>query len=139
MWCVLPDVFKGATERIVSLLGYQDPIIIKLLETKTMTEFAATYGVAIGSLTRWKNEIETSDEYMADVRKSFKPLTKNVVAALYRKMLEEGDGPRFTAYFKVIEGWREQLGIEHSGNVGDGLEPEEREALDRLLEKNTKI
>lgn len=137
MWCVLPDIFKGAPERITSLLGVMDPVTIELLGIPTMTRFAEEFGCSVHTLTRWKREVEESDQYMDDVRRAMRPLTKNVMAALYRKMLEEGDGPRFTAWMKVVEGWREQLGVEHSGTVGDSLSPEERDALDKLIAKNT--
>lgn len=137
MWCVLPETFKGAPDRITDLLGVKDQTTLKLLATGTITAFSATYNVGLGTLFKWKKEIEESVEYQKEVDRFFKPLTKNVTAALYRKMLEEGDAPRFMAWMKVIEGWKEQLGIDHSGSVGDGLTPEERTALDNLLAKNT--
>lgn len=137
LWCTLPDTFKGAPERITALLGITDEVTLKVLEISTMQQFASTFGVIPQTLSRWRREIETSSDYMDDVKRQMKPLTKNVMAALYRKLIEEGDGPRFTAWMKVVEGWREQLGIEHSGSVSDGLSDEEKKALDDLIKKNT--
>lgn len=137
IWCLLPDIFKGAPDRITEMLGYQDQTTLELLKIKNMQAFATEFGLNPPTLSKWRGEIENDDSYIDEVKKAFKPLTKNVMASLYRKVLEEGDGPRVVAYMKIIEGWREQLGIEHTGTIGDGLTPEERKALDELLAKNT--
>jgi len=137
MWCVLPDQFKGAPERITQLLGITDSITLELLNIATMQQFAEEFGVMPPTLSRWRKDIETSNEYMTDVKRVFKPLTRNLIAALYRKAMEEGDAQRFTAWMKIVEDWREQLGIEHSGDIGEGLTEEERKAIDHLIAKNT--
>lgn len=137
IWCVLPDVFKGMPERITELLGITDPITLELLAIKNNAQFAETFGCGTHTLSRWRKEVEGGDDYAENVRKVFKPLTRNLVASLYRKAIEEGDAARFKIYMQVIEGWREQLGLEHSGEVELGLTPEERGAVDRLIEKNT--
>jgi len=136
MWCVLPDTFKGAPERITELLGITDSVTMELLKIKTMQQFADEFGVIPQTLSRWRKEVETSNDYLTEVKRTFKPLTKNLMAALYRKGLKEGDAQRMLAYMKIVEDWREQLGIEHSGTVGEGLSPEEKAALDNLLKKN---
>jgi hypothetical protein len=137
MWCVLPDQFKGAPERITSLLGITDSVTLELLAIPTMQAFATEFGVIPPTLSRWRRDIETGSDYMTDVKRVFKPLTRNLIAALYRKAMEEGDAQRFTAWMKIVEDWREQLGIEHSGDIGEGLTEEERKAIDHLIAKNT--
>lgn len=137
MWCVLPDTFKGKPERITELLGISDSVTIELLRISTMQQFANEFGVIPQTLSRWRKEIETGNDYLAEVKRTFKPLTKNLMASLYRKGLEEGDAQRMLAYMKIVEDWREQLGIEHSGDIGEGLTEEERKAIDHLIAKNT--
>mgnify|MGYP001608886026 CR=1 FL=1 len=137
MWCVLPDTFKGAPERITQLLGITDPVTIELIEIATMKQFAEIFGCSIHSLTRWRREIETSNDYLNDVKRAFRPLTKNFMLSLYRKGLEEGDPQRFKVWMQIVEDWREQLGIEHSGDIGEGLTDEEKKAIDHLIAKNT--
>lgn len=137
-WCMLPDTFRGAPERITALLGITDATTLELLGIATMKQFSEEFGCSIYTLTNWRKDIETSSDYFSEVKKIFKPLTKNIVASLYRKAIEEGDAQRFSIWMKIIEDWREQLGIEHSGDIGDGLSVEEKKALDNLLLKNTK-
>jgi|CXWL01.1.fsa_nt_gi transposase-like protein len=137
MWCVLPDTFKGKPERITELLGITDNITIQLLAISTMQQFADEFGVIPQTLSRWRKDIETGNDYLAEVKRTFKPLTKNLMASLYRKGLEEGDAQRMLAYMKIVEDWREQLGIEHPGDIGEGLTEEERKAIDHLIQKNT--
>lgn len=138
LWCTLPDIFKGMPQRITELLGITDPVTLEVLAIKSMTDFAEIFKCSVNSLTRWRREVENDDNYFTEVKRQFKPLTRNLVAALYRKAIEEGDAQRFKVYMQIIEGWREQLGIDHSGSVVEGLTNEERGALDNLISKNTK-
>lgn len=137
MWCVLPDQFKGTPDRITTLPGITDSITLELLKISTMQQFAEEFGVHPPTLSRWRKDVETSNEYMTDVKRVFKPLTRNLIAALYRKAMEEGDAARFAVWMKIVEDWREQLGIEHSGDIGDGLTDEEKKTIDSLIAKNT--
>ena len=136
MWLILPDQFKGLPERMTELLGINDEDSLELLKIKTMQAFAQEFGVIPQTLSRWRKEIESNDDFLKGVKGEMRKLTKNVMAALYRKVLEEGDGTRVMAWMKIVEDWREQLGVEMSGHVGDGLTPEERKALDDLIAKN---
>lgn len=138
MWMTLPDQFKGAPERITALLGINDPVLLELLKYPTMQSFAEEFGVIPATLSRWRGEMESGGDFLNDVKKEMRKLTRNVIGSLYRKMLEDGDATRAMAWMKIVEDWREQLGIEHSGDIGDGLSVEEKKALDHLLLKNTK-
>lgn len=138
MWLVLPDVFRGMPERITELLGISDKMTLALLSIKTMDAFAEEFSIHAPTLSLWRKELENNSEFFMSVKKEFRKLTKNLIAAMYRKAIEEGDAARFTAWMKIVEDWKEQFGMEHSGSVGDGLSPEEKKALDDLLAKNTK-
>ena len=137
MWVTLPDQFKGMPERLTSLLGITDEVTLEVLKMTSMKAFAEEYGVIAQTLSRWRRELERSDDYLPQVKDHMKKLTKNLMAALYRKAMEEGDAPRFTAWMKIIEGWREQLGVETDIRVHN-LSDEERKKLDELISKNTK-
>ncbi len=136
LWLSLPDIFKGSPERIVELLGIQDDISKELLKIKSMTEFASEFGVIPQTLSGWRKDIEDDVDFMPAVKREMRKLTKNIMGALYRKTLEEGDAARVTIWMKIIEDWREQLGVEHSGTIGDGLSDKERESLKKLIAKN---
>lgn len=138
LWVILPDQFKGAPDRIVDMLGLRDETTRHVLALPTQTAFAQEFGLMQSTLSRWRHSIETSDSYMVDLKKEMRKLTHNVMGSLYRKLLEEGDGTRYTAWMKTIEDWREQLGVEHSGTVETNLAPEDRAAIDRLIAKHSK-
>lgn len=137
MWVTLPDQFKGMPERLTLLLGITDEVTLEVLKLTSMKAFAEEFGVIPQTLSRWRRELEHSDDYLPQVKDHMKKLTKNLMAALYRKAMEEGDAPRFTAWMKIIEGWREQLGVETDIRVHN-LSDEERKKLDELISKNTK-
>lgn len=135
IWLILPDQFKGTPERITSLLGITDEVALELLKISTMQAFAEEFGVIPQTLSRWRKEIEGDSKHGDDVKRHLRSLTKNFMGALYRKGIEEGDAARFMAWMKVIEGWREQLGIEVSDSTSE-LSAEDRAELDRLVERN---
>jgi hypothetical protein len=135
LWLSLPDQFKGAPERITALLGMTDPIALELLKIPTMIAFGAEFGIHPPTLSDWRREIEDHSDFLSDVKKEMRKTTRNILGALYRKTLEEGDAARVTAWMKIVEDWREQLGVQHSGEIST-LSDEKKAALDRLLEKN---
>lgn len=136
IWLTLPDQFKGAPERITDLLGLSDPIAIELLSIKNMTAFAEVFGVIPPTLSRWRSDIETDSDFAKDVKMQLRKVTRNVLGAFYRQALAEGDAPRVKLWLQYVEDWREQLGVEHSGKIGDGLDDEERNKLKALIAKN---
>lgn len=136
MWVTLPDQFKGMPERITSLLGITDEVTLEILKVTSMKQFAGEYGVNPASLSRWRHELERSDDYLPQVKDHMKKLTKNLMAAMYRKAMEEGDAPRFTAWMKIIEDWREQLGVQTDVRIHN-LSEEEKKKLDEIIKKNT--
>ncbi len=135
IWLTLPDQFKGTTERIIELLGITDTQTREILKIRSMGEFASEWNVAPQTLSRWRKEIEENSDFFADVKKQMRKLTRNVIGALYRKAIEEGDASRAKLWLQAIDDWREQLGVEHSGHVSN-LTDEEKGALDDLISKN---
>ncbi len=134
LWLVMPDNFKGAPERITQLLGISDDTTLELLNIKSMQQFALEFGVHPPTLSRWRKEFEDGDDFMLEVRRQMKTLTKNFMGALYRKGIEEGDAARFMAWMKVVEGWREQVGIVQETRIE--MSAERKAQLDQLIEEN---
>lgn len=135
LWLSMPDQFKGAPDRIVSLLGLTDPIALELLKLPTMQAFADEFGVMRTTLSRWRGEVERDKDFALDVKKQLRTVTRNVLGALYRKALEEADAARIKIWLQYVEDWREHLGVEHTGYVST-LTDEEKRALDKVIEKH---
>lgn len=135
LWLALPDTFKGLDKRVLEILGIIDDVTLEMLAIRTATQFASEFGVEGCTLTGWKKEIEDNSEFFLDVKRQFKKFTKNVVAATYRKALEEGDAQRLKIWMQIIEDWREQLGIEGNVKTTHTLTDEEKLAIAEVMKK----
>lgn len=136
MWLVLPDQFKGLPERAIQVLGITDLNSIELLKIQNMAQFAQEFRVVPCTLSRWRKEIEEADDFFSSVKRGLKTLTKNMLGSLYIRGMEHGDAARVMAWMKIVEDWREQIGLNYTER-SDGLTDEEKKALDELILKNT--
>lgn len=136
LWLSLPDVFRGTKDRIKDELGITDEVTLAMLDLPTIQSFGQRFSVHPGTLSFWRKEIEESDDFLGVVKAQMKKLTKNIMGALYRNATKNGNAAEFKAWMEVIEGWKQQLGIDHSGSV-EMLSTEEKTVLDALLKKNT--
>ena len=111
IWKSLPSfLFKLDKER-VNLMDLPMEIV-ELLEYKTRKEFAEHFGIDRTNLWLWDNE-PIPDKYKdLDWKNWAKKLTKNIIGALYRQALIEGDAARIKLWLQVIEGWREAQELE---------------------------
>ena len=137
VWLSIPSIFLGAPDNIISKLGIEEQDIIDIMKLQTQRQFAEAVGVIEPQISDWKRELMAETDSFALTKAFMKRLTKNVLGALYRAALTEGDAARAKLWMQITEGWREQMGVEHSGDVGGGLSNEERTALDKLIAKNT--
>ena len=104
------------------------------MELRSQGEFAEKYGIAQETLSDW-NKLLLKDDDVIDARKWFQKLTKNIVSALYRKALIEGDAPRVKLWLQYIESWQESLGIEHTGEFQHIVTAERKKKLDEILNR----
>lgn len=137
VWLSIPAIFLGAPEQVIAKLGIEEQDVIEIMKIGTQRQFAETVGVIEPQISEWKKELTKDHDSFVETKAFMKRLTKNVLGSLYRAALSEGDAPRAKLWMQIVESWREQMGIEHSGDVGGGLTDEERAALDKLIAKNT--
>lgn len=137
MWLSIPDTFRNMPDGVQDKMGIEDATILELMQYKTQKAFAQEFGVNEKYLTEWKHEWAEKGEFAA-TKTFFRKLTKNMIGAMYRKALIEGDAARAMAWMKIVEDWTEQFGVRHSGKVEYSLDEEERAELDRVLKLNGK-
>lgn len=133
LWLTIPARWRGAPDSIVDTLGITDPDILELIKIKNVEGFKAACHVSHQAVAEWRKEIVDDDKL--DHRVFFKKLMTEGLAALYRKLIENGDADRFKAFAGYVEGWMPGLQLHHSGAI-DTLDDEERAELDKLIEKN---
>lgn len=137
MWLSIPDTFRNMPESVSDKMGIEDVTIMELMKFRTQKEFAEKFGVSEKHLISWKHEWAEKGEFAA-TKTFFRKLTKNMIGAMYRKALIEGDAARAMAWMKIVEDWTEQFGVRHSGKVEYSLDEDERAELDRVLKLNGK-
>jgi hypothetical protein len=138
LWLMTPARFRGEDPEYLKKLGMRDPDTLEILSCGTQREFEKKFLIGHNAVAEWKREIEASDEGK-DIRAFFRPLMKEGLGALYAKLLENGDAERFKVLAAYTEGWIPTIGLQHSGEIGGGLLPEEQAELDRLLAKNAQV
>lgn len=137
IWLMTPVRFRGGTPEELKKMGIRDEDTLEVLQCSSVGEFGEKYGVAHQALAEWRNEFESSDSGK-DIRAFFRPLIKEGLGALYQKLLENGDAERFKILAAYTEGWVPTVGVQHSGEIGNKLDAEQKAELDKLLAKNTK-
>jgi len=95
VWKSLPARWGSEGERGLDLLGItKDESVRGLLPIRTQTEFAGKFKVNKDTLTIWNKKIE-DDKSLYDERKKWgQKIMGNVIGAVYRKCLVEGDANR---------------------------------------------
>ena len=135
LWQSLPSfLFKMDQERL-DLMNL-DEEILSLLDVKTQKEFAKKYGLEQGTLCDWKNNPIPEEYRDINWRVWAKRLTKNVVGALYRQALIDGDAARAKLWFQLIEDWKE--GFEVDQNIRSEIEGTRNKLKDILLDEREK-
>lgn len=86
-WCAIPDALK---------------------EPKTQKELALLINVEQGTLSDWKKRPEYYDLVRDEMRRWGKGKTQNIIGALYRKAVQEGNAQEAKLWFQFIEDWKEK-------------------------------
>lgn len=133
-WLLLPRNFLGASENILRALGIADSQTVELCSITTQADFAAKFNVMEPTLSRWKREMREGNDFK-DFKHSMRGLTKNVMGALYRKAMTDGDAARVKLWLQTVEDWHETLGYQEMHKLYE-LSDEEKARLDRLIEAN---
>jgi len=117
LWNSLPSIFKGETEENLKKAGFSDPLTLELLALRTQGDFARKFGIGQDTLSDWNKREDLIKELDKVRGKWAQKLTSNVIAALYRKILKEGDASRAKLWLQYIENWSERLSLENTGGV----------------------
>lgn len=123
LWKSLPVFFRlpppdrithvvPSSEEFLRRVGIVDENIYALAEIKTQSQFAEHYGVAEGTLSDWNN---TEGVVLAsqNMQSWAQQLSKNVIFAMYNKIMRTGDAAETKLWFQIIEQWSEKQQIEH--------------------------
>ena len=103
MWKSLPTFLRGQPELVIRKMGIDDPVIFHLLKIKTQTEFAAQYNIKdLGTLTDWNKKIE-KEGLLKNIYSWARPLTSNVVLALYKNATKNGKSREVKTWMDIIE------------------------------------
>ncbi len=78
-----------------------------IFSIQNQTEFAKIYKIENSTLTNWNKLIDRED-LLKDVLEPMRRLTKNVLWALYKNVLETGDADRARLWFQYVDGWKYQ-------------------------------
>lgn len=136
LWRTLPVRYRGAPDQILNTLGLSGDML-ELARIGSIGAFGDMFDVGHGTLASWGKEFEDSDE-AKDTRGIFRGLMREAVAALYRKLIENGDADRFKTFAAYVEGWVPTMALQLPSTDGDQLTDEEKASLDRLIAENTK-
>ena len=107
-WKAMPAIFRGQSDKELQKMGIDGEVAREVLSIKTQTEFSQRYGINQASLTAWNHKLEESDEVGKLSRKFFQKLTTNILGALYKSAVKEGDSARVALWLKFFEGWIEK-------------------------------
>ena len=119
LWKSFPSTLRGKKEKTLKRFGFDVLGILEICNIKTQTEFAAKFKIGdLNTLSDWNKLIEKRG-LAKDIWKNIeKKLTSNVNTSFYiKKLMEDPTAADFVAWHKIIEGWRENQQMEHSGEV----------------------
>lgn len=130
-WRSIPAIMRsGNAGRMGEDMVADDARFEELLVIKNQSEFAKKYDVENSTLTNWNKLIEKK-EVMSEVRKWGQKFTKNVLFALYRDVLENGNAEGVKLWLQVVEGWS------YSKGKADIARPEHKPVTISIITKTT--
>ena len=143
LWKSLPSLLRGQSKEIFAQYGFEDELVLQLFELKTQQDFQKKFLLNKNTLTKWNKRIEKEGLLAEKIMVWAKKLTANVISALYKKVIEEGDAQRTKLWLEFVEGWREkieekhtgEIGLKHSGKIETSNE-ESRKLLKLLVQKD---
>ena len=98
-------MLRGESETTLRKLGWEQEEMIQLLQIRTQKDFTSRFKVGHTTLAKWNDKIEKEGLDREIIGQSAHELTKNVVFALYRKAMSEGNAPEVKLWFQLFEGY----------------------------------
>ena len=127
IWKAIPPMLKNPTKVMLKgktleefhlSMGVDDEKTLELLSLKTQTEFHNLYGVNKSTLVDWNKRLyEEGRDEMEEIRKWTNKLTKNVMLAMYNKLIRKFDPYTAELWLKSVAGWSEKQEIKHTGQM----------------------
>jgi hypothetical protein len=102
-WKSLPSSLKGRSSETLRRLGIGDAYSHELLEIRDQRDFARHFSLSERTLTRW-NKVIAKDGALRGKLEWARPLTANVVLALYRQAMAMGRAKEVMAWMEIVEG-----------------------------------
>ena len=123
LWKSLPVFFRlpppdrithiaPSSEEFLKRIGIVDENIYALSEIKSQGMFAEIYKVGPDTLSEW-NKTEGVILASQNMQSWAQQLSKNVIFAMYNKIMRTGDAAETKLWFQIIEQWSEKQQIEH--------------------------
>ena len=106
LWKSLPSLLLANLDE-AKRMGIKDEQIISLLGVENQTAFAARFKVSQITLSFWNKHIDKKGLLKDQRMVWMKKLTSNVVMALYREAIKEGDASRVKLFMQMVEGFVE--------------------------------
>jgi len=110
IWRRLPTTIRGQKEKTLILLGF-DKALVPLLQIRTQKDFAKKFKVAETTIVSWNNHLEANPEKNEERFAWAKDLTKNLIFALYKNGLADGDASKVKLFLQYIENFEEKTGV----------------------------
>ena len=107
-WKSLPSLLRSEKEETLRKLGFEDDNILVLLKIRSQKEFAGIYKISQKCLSDWNLRIDEKDLLKDARKKYFRKLMSNVITAVYRKTLSEGDAQRGKFLAQYLEDFEER-------------------------------
>lgn len=135
LWRSLPSfLFKLPPDKL-DVMNLDDEIL-NLLQYPTQKQLAEFLKISEQTLSDWNNRPVAKGYEELDWRVWAKRLTKNVVGALYRQCLIDGDAARAKFWFQAVENWKE--GFEVDANIRGELEQTRDKLKEIILDEREK-
>ncbi len=94
LWLALPPMFSEKGEIGFDALGIKDDFVRELCYIKTKKAFAEKYGINKDTITAWDKRIDINEPLLVERRKWLSRVLGNVLGAVYRKVLIDGDASK---------------------------------------------
>lgn len=79
LWKFLPAHFKGMRKNELAKLGFNDPVISKIIKIKNQTEFAKYFNIKdLGTLTDWNKKIKNENITHPPIMDSYQKNQTNI-------------------------------------------------------------
>jgi len=92
---------QSKAQEVIKRAGNNGSSVSDVFTLRNQTEFAKTYKVENSTLTNWNKLIDRED-LLKDVQEPARRQTKNVIASLYRTIIEKGEADEVRLWYNML-------------------------------------